>query len=340
MLLALAGDRPQRSSASSWTFRQQKASERWTEKRPNNLQGLIEKEAVGHPLCCLCPKPAVIRCRECLPEEWFCGDCDVLHHKKQPLHNRECLIRGFFEPIPPTTRVMKGEDGYFTQEQACILPTVSVSNCVCDGTTFTVLPGKPVILININGRYDLHQPLYVCQTCQQQRTPDMKHFLQNRPSQSSWSIAPSVEDDLDISKTCQRLLDETAKLAELHCSDEMVSQWISDVKEWAAGETQDTSDNLQGTTHTGLQRSIEGLYLSVRQRKQNLYRQNVLSRAFNRLLLVILDSNKLCHRLRRKLAEDKKLLLQEIQKHNKLDSAANIDAAVVEHSLSGALCPQ
>jgi hypothetical protein len=35
---------------------------------------------------------------------------------------------------------------------ACILPTVSVSNCVCDGTTFTVLPGKPVILININGK--------------------------------------------------------------------------------------------------------------------------------------------------------------------------------------------
>jgi hypothetical protein len=53
--------KPQRSSASSWTFRQQKASERWTEARPNHLQGLIEKEAVGHPLCCLCPKPAVIR---------------------------------------------------------------------------------------------------------------------------------------------------------------------------------------------------------------------------------------------------------------------------------------
>ena len=39
-------------------------------------------------------------------------------------------------------------------------------------------------------------------------------------------------------------------------------------------ETRDASDNLQGTTHTGLQRSIEGLYLSVRQRKLNLYRQN------------------------------------------------------------------
>ncbi|CAK6975960.1 uncharacterized protein LOC115539225 isoform X6 [Scomber scombrus] len=123
-------------------------------------------------------------------------------------------------------------------------------------------------------------------------------------------------------KTCQRLLDENAKLEELktqlHCSDEMVSQWISDVKECVAG---DTSDNLQGTTHTGLQRSIEGLYLSVRQRKQNLYRQN--------------DSNKLRHRLRRNLDGDKKLLLQAIHNFNELDSAAQIDAAVVEHSLSG-----
>ena len=52
---------PQRSSASSWTFRQQKASERWKEARPYHLQCLIEKEAVGRPLCCLCHKPAVIR---------------------------------------------------------------------------------------------------------------------------------------------------------------------------------------------------------------------------------------------------------------------------------------
>ncbi|XP_067247346.1 uncharacterized protein [Chanodichthys erythropterus] len=75
---------PQRSSASSWSFRQQKASERWKEARPYHLRCLIAKEAVGHPSCCLCHKPAVIRCRECLPEDWFCGDCDVLHHKKQP----------------------------------------------------------------------------------------------------------------------------------------------------------------------------------------------------------------------------------------------------------------
>ncbi|XP_051980628.1 uncharacterized protein LOC127641854 isoform X3 [Xyrauchen texanus] len=128
-------------------------------------------------------------------------------------------------------------------------------------------------------------------------------------------------------KTFQRLHDETARLAdlktELDCTDEVVSQWLSDVKEWAAGETPDTSRASQGTTHRGMQQSIEGLYLSVRHRKRTLYRQN--------------DSSKFRHRLRRKLAEDKKLLLQEIQKYNDLvlESATTIDVAVVEHSLTG-----
>ncbi|KAF3837698.1 hypothetical protein F7725_009466, partial [Dissostichus mawsoni] len=537
---------PQKSSASSWSFRQQKASERWKEARPHHLQCLLEKEAVGHPLCGLCHEPA----------EWFCGDCDVLHHKKQPLHNRDSLMNGFFKPISPTTCVVRVEGGYDTHDQACILPTVKAPNCSCKGTNFTVVPGKPVILITINGRYDLHLPLYVCQTCQQQWTPDLKVLLksgywpasvsistlytldllssfeelkvispgfsrqafakllehrtkcggrsgpvngdalqrsflefsyayeedqlccgapficpactpemlavsadgkealslsakwkrlfnglfvaedsvtQGRGTcgDSQWTAARETsrraskldEEGMEVAvcrhgfllkalnmyrgeifayplylqkelmpakakffamdvaelttmkpflsvmharahatkceikwsgknqegagmtageeveqvnsylsrcalttkymskagewKTSKRLLEETASLeelkTELHCvSDDMVSTWISDVKEWA-------SDILQ----TALQQSIEGLYLSVRQRKQSLYRQN--------------DSSKLRHRLRRKLADDKKRLNQEILKYNQLvhDSARGIDVAAVEHSLSG-----
>ncbi|XP_033938465.1 uncharacterized protein [Pseudochaenichthys georgianus] len=125
-------------------------------------------------------------------------------------------------------------------------------------------------------------------------------------------------------KTSKRLLEETASLeelkTELHCvSDDMVSTWISDVKEWASGTSGTSEDILQ----TALQQGIEGLYLSVRQRKQSLYRQN--------------DSSKLRHRLRRKLADDKKRLNQEILKYNQLvhDSARGIDVAALEHSLSG-----
>ncbi|KAF4118211.1 hypothetical protein G5714_000262 [Onychostoma macrolepis] len=195
---------PQKSSASLWSFRQQKASERWKEARPYHLKCLIATEAVGQPLCWLCHEPAVIRCRECLPEEWFCSDCDVLHHKKQPLHNRECVIHGFFEAIPLTSCVIKGRDGYCIHEQACILPTVKAPDCSCEGTNSTILPGKPVILITISGRFDLHQPLHVCQTCQHQWTPDLKDLL---TLSGYWpaSVTSSTLYTLDLLNSFQEL---------------------------------------------------------------------------------------------------------------------------------------
>lgn len=196
ILASCHSDEPQRSSASSWSFRQQKASERWRESRPYNLQCLIEKEAVGHPLCCLCNEPAVIRCRDCLPEEWFCGDCDVLHHKKQPLHNRESIIDVFFKAIPPTTQIMKQGDGYCTHEQACILPAVKAPCCSCEGTNIMISPGKPVILININGRYDLHQPLYLCGTCQRQWTSELKDLIRSGYWPASLNVSTLYTLDL------------------------------------------------------------------------------------------------------------------------------------------------
>lgn len=49
-------------------------------------------------------------------------------------------------------------------------------------------------------------------------------------------------------------------------------------------ETPNTSHGIQGTAHRGLQQSIEVLYLSVRQRKQTLYRQNGITTEYNRLI--------------------------------------------------------
>ncbi|XP_042571939.1 uncharacterized protein LOC122135780 [Cyprinus carpio] len=105
--------------------------------------------------------------------------------------------------IPPTTCIIKGEDGYCTHEQACILPTVKMPDCSCGGTNFTVLPGKPVILITINGRFDLHQPLYECQTCQQQWTPDFKDLLRS----GYWpaSVTNSTLYTLDLLSSLQEL---------------------------------------------------------------------------------------------------------------------------------------
>ncbi|KAI4809193.1 hypothetical protein KUCAC02_018099 [Chaenocephalus aceratus] len=304
---------PQKSSASSWPFRQQKASERWREARPHHLQCLLEKEAVGHPLCGLCHEPAVIRCRECLPEE---------------------------------TVIVEG--GYDTHDQACILPTVKAPNCSCKGKHFTVVPGKPVILITINGRYDLHLPLYVCQTCQQQWTPDLKVLLKSGYWPASVSIATLYTLDLlssfeelkvispgfsrQSSFAFAKLLEHRTKCGgrsgpvngdALQRSFLEFSYASYEEDHGVDVDFRRTSGTSEDILQTALQQSIEGLYLSVRQRKQSLYRQN--------------DSSKLRHRLRRKLADDKKRLNQEILKYNQLvhDSARGIDVAAVEHSPSG-----
>ncbi|XP_056130877.1 uncharacterized protein LOC130108061 isoform X2 [Lampris incognitus] len=121
-------------------------------------------------------------------------------------------------------------------------------------------------------------------------------------------------------KTCQRAVEETARLLELreevHCSEEMALQWVMDVQEWA-GETTDAASDQRSLQ----QQSIEGLHLSLHHRKQSLYRQN--------------DSNKLRHRLLKNLAKDKRRLFEQIAEYNRLVSEMQINVAVVERSLAG-----
>ncbi|KAF4094497.1 hypothetical protein G5714_024617 [Onychostoma macrolepis] len=363
---------PQKSSASSRSFRQQKASERWKEARPHHLKCLLAKEAVGQPLCWLCHEPAVIR--ECLPEECFCGDCDVLHHKKQPLHNRECVIHGFSEAIPPTSCVIKGRDGYCIHEQACILPTVKAPDCSCEGTNSTILPGKPVSCQNLwTSRSSL------------QESPD-------KPSQSCWSIALRSEEDLDKSAQLLRVyasLEEDqlccgAPLTCAACTPEMLAV-SADVNRKLYHFRRDTSsddpaffEGLLVAEDVAVSRfvetiqkaggdicppsvSSEGAYC-----KAQFFAMDVACKYWPYLekaasvLPALQDLSTMkpflsvmccykphtsCHFLSkiilapqgRKLAEDKKLLLQETEKYSGLvlDSATNTDVAVVERSLTG-----
>ncbi|XP_056156542.1 uncharacterized protein LOC130130752 [Lampris incognitus] len=100
-------------SSSSWSLRQLTAQEQWKEARPDHLQYLLATEAVGQELCSICHQAAVIRCRDCLPEEWLCEACDVLHHKRWPLHNRDSVVDGFLKDIPPSTCYTIGETGHY-----------------------------------------------------------------------------------------------------------------------------------------------------------------------------------------------------------------------------------
>lgn len=77
-------------ASSSWTFRQQQASQRWKEARPFHLKCLIQTQDVGQPFCSHCSKPAVVRwdlinvlfilCRllECITN-WCLHVSDKLH---------------------------------------------------------------------------------------------------------------------------------------------------------------------------------------------------------------------------------------------------------------------
>ncbi|XP_058625548.1 uncharacterized protein LOC131536554 [Onychostoma macrolepis] len=97
-------------------------------------------------------------------------------------------------------------------------------------------------------------------------------------------------------KTVQRIAEATKDLekltAELSLQQDTVQQWVSDVQQWTSG----------ATIQNDLQRTIEGLYLGIKQRKFQLYRQS--------------GGNKRRHQLRRKIAVEKKALEVAINDHN------------------------
>ncbi|KAI7790649.1 hypothetical protein IRJ41_011400 [Triplophysa rosa] len=85
---------------------------------------------------------------------------------------------------------------------------------------------------------------------------------------------------------------------QLHCCNDMLKQWIAEVKQWASPGNAAASP----VDAHALQISIEALFLSICQKKHYLYRQN--------------DRNKQRHRISQKIAQEKKRLLEEIQKYN------------------------
>nr|XP_033952606.1 uncharacterized protein LOC117456868 [Pseudochaenichthys georgianus] len=104
-------------------------------------------------------------------------------------------------------------------------------------------------------------------------------------------------------KTVQRITEATEDLekltAELSLQDDQVQQWVSDVQQWTTGTP----------IQNDLQKTIEGLYLSIKQRKYQLYRQS--------------GGNKRRHKLRKKIVEEKKALEDAITEHNAVAGEAD-----------------
>ncbi|XP_039677040.1 uncharacterized protein LOC120571947 isoform X1 [Perca fluviatilis] len=168
------------STSTSWGLRQSAAQDEWRKARSHHLSCLLSCNVVPEKNCSHCTSPAIIRCRDCMPEEWLCTECDIHIHKKHTLHNRESCIGGIYKPIEPTVCCVKQNGGYTLVNQVCLLPTVRpVQLCTCDPATITESAGRAIIMVCINGRYDLHLPNLSCKLCLTQWTPDMSDLIRS-----------------------------------------------------------------------------------------------------------------------------------------------------------------
>ncbi|XP_062414077.1 uncharacterized protein LOC134122785 isoform X1 [Pungitius pungitius] len=124
---------------------------------------MLSSQRPKQGLCQHCgQKLAVVTCRDCLPRPLYCTACDIAIHESMVLHNRTSMIEGFFRPLSPSTYIKEDEGGKFSyHEKECYLP-IRLPHCDCSYGQTSVSPGKQVILIGMNGRYNLSLPCVSC----------------------------------------------------------------------------------------------------------------------------------------------------------------------------------
>ncbi|KAK0134005.1 hypothetical protein N1851_030441 [Merluccius polli] len=123
-----------------------------------------------------------------------------------------------------------------------------------------------------------------------------------------------------ITKRTREMEQEVEALkVELGKTEEELQQWVTDVKDWAAA----TPNDISPDDAPGLQRVMEGLALSIQQKKMDKYRQT--------------DSNKARQRIQSKIEKDKQKLSQAMDFYNRLVSAE--DAVGPVDIILAAECP-
>ncbi|XP_059902693.1 uncharacterized protein LOC132453773 [Gadus macrocephalus] len=121
-------------------------------------------------------------------------------------------------------------------------------------------------------------------------------------------------------KTLQKAEAASQKLrdlcSDLDCPEDMVHQWVEDVRQWAKADAVGSGSDDQHQ----LQKSIEEIFLGVHQKKANLYNQT--------------DGNKIRHLRRRKLWTEKKKLFEKIRLYNQ---QVPEEERIVEEKVEGKL---
>ncbi|KAL1250568.1 hypothetical protein QQF64_018364 [Cirrhinus molitorella] len=60
------------TTSASWCLRQSVAQDEWQKARSYHINCLLSCNVVPERSCSYCSSPAIIRCRDCVPQEWLC----------------------------------------------------------------------------------------------------------------------------------------------------------------------------------------------------------------------------------------------------------------------------
>ncbi|XP_057184792.1 uncharacterized protein LOC130551255 [Triplophysa rosa] len=162
------------SASMHWGTRTAASPERWGEARPSLINNRLATEQIEGQLCLECKaKVAVVKCKDCLPKQYTCINCDCAIHRTQVFHNRSTMMSGFHKAVPPTTVVKQDSDGqYFHHHEDQILPmALPNSICSCGEEKYSVGKARSITVINMKGRYELSLPHLHCEKCRETWVP-------------------------------------------------------------------------------------------------------------------------------------------------------------------------
>ncbi|XP_062384555.1 uncharacterized protein LOC134071734 [Sardina pilchardus] len=94
--------------------------------------------------------------------------CDVRVHRGQVFHNRDSMTHAFFNPLPPTTCVV---ERVLTQCERLVPLEMPETICGCLQGLSSVVAGQSIVVVTMNGRYDLRLPQMRCEECEATWSP-------------------------------------------------------------------------------------------------------------------------------------------------------------------------
>ena len=94
-----------KKKSQKWEERQATLNESWADSRSALYENLLKWSFAvkGANKCMKClEEPAVMRWNECSATKYLCGPGDQYVHELAPLHDRDAIVNGHYQPIPPT----------------------------------------------------------------------------------------------------------------------------------------------------------------------------------------------------------------------------------------------